>query len=80
MDADLMRGRAAHDETPAEMVYRLRCSLGLSQRGFAERFGLSFGGVKDLEQGRRQPSSSLRVLLRTIEVAPDAVERAAHSS
>lgn len=59
--------------------YRLRCDLGLTQKAFADRFGLSYGLVRDLEQGRYAPSRSVLVLLAAIEQDPAAVERAASS-
>lgn len=51
--------------------------LGLSQQAFAERFGLTLGAVKDLEQGRTQPSRAVRVLVAAISLHPSLVATAA---
>ena len=57
-------------------VAGIRQRLGLSQQGFADRFGFSVSAVRDWEQGRRQPDRSARILLLVIEREPQAVERA----
>jgi len=48
----------------------------LTQAQFADRFGLSFGTVKDLEQGRSMPSAAMRTLVAAIELDPVLIERA----
>jgi putative transcriptional regulator len=62
--------------TPAEMVKALRTRLGLSQAGFAARFAVPVGTIRDWENGRRNPEGSALALLRVIAYAPDVVERA----
>jgi len=57
-------------------VARVRAKLKLSQRRFAERFGLDVTAVQAWEQGRRQPDRSARVLLTIIDREPEAVRRA----
>ncbi|MCK6453675.1 MAG: type II toxin-antitoxin system MqsA family antitoxin [Alphaproteobacteria bacterium] len=57
-------------------VARVRAKLKLSQRQFAERFGLDVTAVQAWEQGRRQPDRSARVLLTIIDREPEAVQRA----
>jgi len=57
-------------------VKAVRESLGLTQRAFADRFGVSVGTLRDWEQGHRRPEGAARVLLTVIEHEPDAVERA----
>lgn len=57
-------------------VAALRKALGLSQRGFAERFGLDVTAVHAWEQGRRRPDRAARVLLAVIAREPEAVRRA----
>ncbi len=57
-------------------VTGIRRRLNLSQRQFADRFGLSLSVVRDWEQGRRQPDRSARILLRVIEREGEAVVRA----
>ncbi len=64
-------------EVPARIdVARVRAKLKLSQRQFAERFGLDITAVQAWEQGRRQPDRSARVLLTIIDREPEAVQRA----
>lgn len=65
-------------------LFSLRWSMRLpgirhapSQAAFAKRFGLTFGMVKDQEQGRCKPSRSLKVLVAAIELDPALVARAA---
>ena len=57
-------------------VAALRKRLHLSQREFAERFGLALSTVRGWERGRHQPDRSARVLLRVIEREGEAVVRA----
>ena len=57
-------------------VKNIRKRLGLTQAGFAARFGISLGALRDWEQNRRQPEGPARVLLTVIESEPEAVERA----
>ena len=51
--------------------------LRLSQSTFADRFGLSAGMIRDVEQGRVKPSRALRVLVELIEQHPAIVAKAA---
>jgi DNA-binding transcriptional regulator YiaG len=71
-------GATAHRiEVPGEVdVKTIRETLGLSQEGFAHRFGLDLATVRNWEQKRSRPDTAARVLLRTIEKEPDAVTRA----
>lgn len=61
-------------------VKAIRGKLGLSQAAFAARFGFPKATVEDWEQGRRQPETSARVLLKVIDREPEAVERALATS
>jgi hypothetical protein len=62
----------------ARRLFRLRFrELKLSQRAFAERFGLTLGAIKDAEQGRVQPLPAMRVLVACIEADPKLVQKAA---
>ena len=59
-------------------LFQLRFNrLGLTQAAFAERFGLSVGMVRDVEQGRVKPSRALRVLVEVIDANPTGAELAA---
>lgn len=69
--------RVHHARAPAGVdVKSIRARLGLSQAGFAQRFGFAKRTVQDWEQRRRRPEASARVLLTIIDREPEAVERA----
>jgi len=54
----------------ARHLFRLRFrDLKLSQRAFADRFGLSYSVVRDAEQGAK-PSRSLRLIVAAIACDP----------
>ena len=57
-------------------VAAIRHRLELSQRQFADRFGLALSTVREWEQGRRRPDRCARILLRVIERDDKAVVRA----
>jgi putative transcriptional regulator len=54
-------------------VAAIRKRLKLSQDKFAAKFGLSAATVRDWEQGRRNPDSTARILLKVIDKRPEAV-------
>lgn len=58
-------------------LWRLRGHLGLTQREFAARFGLTYGNVRDTEQGRVSPLPAMRVLIAAIEGDPEFMARVA---
>lgn len=61
----------------ARHLFRLRFrGLKLSQRDFAERFGLSYSVVRDAEQGAK-PSRTLRLVVAAIACDPAFVEAVA---
>lgn len=71
-DAEFERGHWA-------MVARhARAATKLSQGGFAARYGISFGSVRDWEQGRRLPDMASRSYLRVIARMPNEVAKALH--
>lgn len=62
-------------------VFNLRFRrLRINQHKFADRFGIPFGTLKDVEQGRTQGSSALRVLIELIDHDPGAAETAAQAA
>lgn len=65
-------------EVPADVdVKAIRKADGrLTQEAFAKRYGLSFGTVRDWEQGRRKPDRIARAYLTAIARDPEAVRRA----
>jgi putative transcriptional regulator len=73
--ADLRRARRVYNP-PLPNVKAIRHKLGLSQAEFAQQFGFSVRTVQQWEQGRAVPDRPARILLRVIETAPQAVERA----
>lgn len=54
----------------------IRTRLKLTQEQFAERFHVRLGTVRDWEQGKKEPDSAARVLLRVIDRNPEAVDQA----
>ena len=61
----------------ARHLFRLRFrDLKLSQRAFAERFGLSYSVVRDAEQGAK-PTRALRVIGAASACDPGLIETAA---
>ena len=57
-------------------VKGVRNKLHLSQKQFADYFGVSVRTVQEWEQHRRTPTATARNFLRVIEIAPEAVQRA----
>ena len=65
----------------ARDLFRLRFrQLGLDQETFADRFGLSYGMVRDQEQARHSPSKALKVLVAAIEMDPLFMAKAAQAA
>jgi putative transcriptional regulator len=54
----------------------VRQALGLSQEGFAARFRIPVGTLRDWEQGRVEPDQAARAYLMVIARIPDAVSKA----
>jgi putative transcriptional regulator len=57
-------------------VRSIRQKLGMSQREFAQRFGLKLDSLRNWEQNKRMPETAARVLLTIIDREPIAVKRA----
>lgn len=57
-------------------VRRIRRKLEMTQRSFADYFGVNLRTVQDWEQGRRIPSGASRNFLFVIDREPEAVRRA----
>lgn len=65
----------------ARDLVRLRWrELGLDQERFADRFGLTYGMVRDQEQGRHKPSAAFKVLVAAIEMDPLLMAKAAQAA
>lgn len=72
---EMTEGFVVH--TPESVdVKAIRKKLGLSQKAFAQRFGLSAAAVREWEQQRRQPDLAARVLLKVIAHNPEIVVEA----
>ncbi len=54
----------------------IRTRLNLTQEQFAKRFHLRLGTIRDWEQGKKEPDSAARALLRVIDREPETVDRA----
>jgi putative transcriptional regulator len=69
---DATRLAAMRRVTP---VKALREKLGMTQREFADAFGLPVGTLRDWEQRRSLPDAPARALLRAIEKEPETMRR-----
>ena len=54
-------------------VKQIREQLSLTQKDFAETFGVSLATVRNWEQGKRQPEGPAKVLLNVIAHDPQCV-------
>ena len=54
-------------------IKEIRAGMGLSQTGFAARFGLSLHTLRNWEQGKRTPDPAARAYLKVIAKAPEVV-------
>ena len=57
----------------------IRRALGLSQEGFAARFHIPLGTLRDWEQNRKEPDAAARAYLVVIARNPEAVSEALQS-
>jgi putative transcriptional regulator len=69
-------GARVHGVGPAVDVRAVRRKTGLTQAGFARRFGFPLGTLRNWEQGIRTPQGPARTLLVVIDAEPEAVRRA----
>jgi putative transcriptional regulator len=65
--------RRYHGELPSVDVTATRKRTGLSQNAFAASIGVPEGTVINWEQGRRQPSGPVKVLLALLAKKPNVV-------
>ncbi|MDA1191459.1 MAG: helix-turn-helix domain-containing protein [Candidatus Poribacteria bacterium] len=56
-------------------VRRLRNSLYLTQKGFAEMYQIPLSTLREWEQGRRSPDQAAQTYLKLISRAPELVRR-----
>ena len=64
----------------AILARRARAETGLSQRAFAERYGIPVASLRDWEQGRRTPDNATQSYLRVIAKMPDDVAKVLHDA
>lgn len=68
------------DPMPAARIRAIRKKVANSAKEFERRFGIPAATINNWEQGRRKPDPAGRLLLQTIEAAPDIVEKVALSA
>lgn len=74
--AEGQKGHGCAVHIPEEInVRRIRKKLNMTQKNFAEYFGVNLRTVQDWEQGRRIPSGPSRNFLFVIDREPEAVRR-----
>lgn len=74
--AEGKKGHGCTVHIPEEInVRRIRKKLDMTQKDFAEYFGVNLRTVQDWEQGRRVPSGASRNFLFVIDREPEAVRR-----
>ena len=56
-------------------VRKLRNRLGMSQREFADVFGIPANSIRQYEIGRYMPPPGIRAYLKVIEAEPEMVQR-----
>ena len=71
---DHTQGRATVISVPEVDIRQVRRKMGLSQAGFASKFGFPPATLRNWEQGRSRPDAPTRVLLAVIARHPEAVE------
>ena len=69
---DRKQGRVTLVQVPEVDIQKIRRKMGLSQAGFALKFGFPPATLRNGEQGRSRPDAPTRVLLAVIH--PEAVE------
>jgi putative transcriptional regulator len=68
------KARVTLVSVPQVDVRKVRLKMGLSQAGFATKFGFPPATLRNWEQGRSHPDAPTRVLLAVIAKHPAAVE------
>lgn len=67
------------DPMPVERIRAIRRKVARSARQFEQKFGIPASTMNNWEQGRRKPDPAGRLLLKVIEMHPEAVEQAARA-
>jgi putative transcriptional regulator len=79
-DARPMTTEALAKARRVPRIKTLRRALGLTQEGFAARYRIPLGTLRDWEQGRSEPDQPARAYLSVIAHDPEGVRRALESS
>ncbi|MGM0675514.1 MAG: helix-turn-helix domain-containing protein [Spirochaetota bacterium] len=61
-----------------EYIRGVRARVGMTQREFSDRIGISVDTLRNWEQGRRYPTGTARALLRIIDKAPEVAVTVLH--
>lgn len=64
---------------PAERIRAIRKKVAKSAKEFERRFGIPAATINNWEQGRRSPDPAGRLLLKVLDLDPEAVEKAART-
>lgn len=67
------------DPMPVARIRAIRKKVAKSAKEFERRFGIPASTINNWEQGRRKPDPAGRLLLETIDAAPELVEKVAAS-
>ena len=74
---DKTKGREHVVHVPEDIdVKAIRERTGMSQRQFADYYGLKVTALQAWEQGRRKPDRTTRILFTVLEKNPQAVREA----
>ncbi len=74
----ILEGGPARIWTPEQLtVLTVRKGLDMSQREFAKLLGVPVGTIRDWEQGRKQPDSAARTLIKVARDFPEVLEKLA---
>ncbi len=68
------------DPMPVDRIREIRRKVAKTAKEFEHRFGIPASTISNWEQGRRKPDLAARILLKTIESNPKAVEKAVRAA
>ena len=75
---DIKAGRVGRRYTVSSFpLVRAREKAGLTQPQFAALLGVSVRTVQDWEQGRREPSTAAKTLIKIVELDPKVLKKIA---
>ncbi len=75
---DIIAGRIGRRYTTESYpIVRAREKSGLSQAKFAQLLGVSIRTIQDWEQGRREPNTAAKTLIKVAELHPAVLRKIA---